>query len=136
MLVLYGDAPLLSPETLEQMAKVKRERGADLAVLTARTRNIPGRVARDEQGRVSRIIEAQDATPEELEIEERNTGVYLFSADLLRDGLAGNQAGPASGGAQPGSGDELTAAKRPLATHLAHRKDLRFAVRLVVIVAH
>ena len=88
VLVLYGDTPLLSPETLEQMAKVKRERGADLAVLTARTRNIPGRVARDEQGRVSRIIEAQDATPEELEIEERNTGVYLFSADLLRDGLA------------------------------------------------
>ena len=88
VLVLYGDTPLLSPETLEQMAKTKRERGADLAVLTARTRNIPGRVARDEQGRVSRIIEAQDATPEELEIEERNTGVYLFSADLLRDGLA------------------------------------------------
>ncbi len=88
VLVLYGDTPLLSPETLEQMAKVKRERGADLAVLTARTRNIPGRVARDENGRVSRIIEAQDATPEELEIEERNTGVYLFSADLLREGLA------------------------------------------------
>jgi len=88
VLVLYGDTPLLSPETLEQMAKTKRERGADLAVLTARTRNIPGRVARDAQGRVSRIIEAQDATPEELEIEERNTGVYLFSADLLRDGLA------------------------------------------------
>lgn len=88
VLVLYGDTPLLSPETLERMAKVKRERGADLAVLTARTRNIPGRVARDENGRVSRIIEAQDATPEELEIEERNTGVYLFSADLLRDGLA------------------------------------------------
>ena len=88
VLVLYGDTPLLSPETLEQMAKTKRERGADLAVLTARTRNIPGRVARDAQGRVSRIIEAQDATPDELEIEERNTGVYLFSADLLRDGLA------------------------------------------------
>lgn len=88
VLVLYGDTPLLSPETLEHMAKVKRERGADLAVLTARTRNIPGRVARDAHGRVSRIIEAQDATPAELEIEERNTGVYLFSADLLRDGLA------------------------------------------------
>ena len=88
VLVLYGDTPLLSPETLEHMSKVKRERNADLAVLTARTKNIPGRVARDENGRVSRIIEAQDATPEELELEERNTGVYLFSADLLRDGLA------------------------------------------------
>lgn len=88
VLVLYGDTPLLSPETLEQMRKAKQERGADLAVLTALAKNIPGRVARDENGRVSRIIEAQDATPEELELEERNTGVYLFSADLLRDGLA------------------------------------------------
>ena len=88
VLVLYGDTPLLSPETLEQMSKAKQERGADLAVLTARAKNIPGRVARDENGRVSRIIEAQDATPEELQLEERNTGVYLFSADLLRDGLA------------------------------------------------
>jgi bifunctional UDP-N-acetylglucosamine pyrophosphorylase/glucosamine-1-phosphate N-acetyltransferase len=88
VLVLYGDTPLLSPETLEHMIAVKHERGADLAVLTARTKNIPGRVQRDANGRVSRIIEAQDASPEELEIEERNTGVYLFSADLLRDGLA------------------------------------------------
>jgi len=88
VLVLYGDTPLLSAETLGKMSAVKRERGADLAVLTARTRNIPGRVARGPDGRVTRIIEAQDATPDELEIEERNTGVYLFSADLLRDGLA------------------------------------------------
>jgi bifunctional UDP-N-acetylglucosamine pyrophosphorylase/glucosamine-1-phosphate N-acetyltransferase len=88
VLVLYGDTPLLSAETLERMAHVKRERAADLVVLTARTKNIPGRVQRDGDGRVIRIIEAQDATPEELEIEERNTGVYLFSAGLLRAGLA------------------------------------------------
>ena len=88
VLVLYGDTPLLSAATLEKMSAVKRERGADLAVLTARTRNIPGRVARGSDGRVLRIIEAQDATPEELELEERNTGVYLFSSELLRKGLA------------------------------------------------
>jgi len=88
VLVLYGDTPLLSAATLEKMSAVKRERNADLAVLTAKTQNIPGRVARGPDGRVTRIIEAQDATPEELEIEERNTGVYLVSADLLRDGLA------------------------------------------------
>ncbi len=87
VLVLYGDTPLLSPETLEKMSAEKRATGADLAVLTARTQNIPGRVARDAEGRVARVIEAQDATPEELEIEERNTGVYLFSAGLLRAGL-------------------------------------------------
>ncbi len=88
VLILYGDTPLLSASTLEKMSAVKRERNADLAVLTAKTQNIPGRVARGPDGRVTRIIEAQDATPEELELEERNTGVYLVSADLLRDGLA------------------------------------------------
>jgi bifunctional UDP-N-acetylglucosamine pyrophosphorylase/glucosamine-1-phosphate N-acetyltransferase len=88
VLVLYGDTPLLRPETIERMKVVKRERNADLVILTARAENIPGRVARDDAGRVARIIEAQDATPEELEISERNTGVYLFRASLLREGLA------------------------------------------------
>ena len=88
VLVLYGDTPLLTEQTLRAMCEAKRERRADLAVLTAKTQNIPGRIARGSDGRISRIIEAQDATPEELELEERNTGVYLFSADLLRDGLA------------------------------------------------
>ena len=88
VLVLYGDTPLLRAETIERMSAIKRERAADLVMLTARADNIPGRVARDAQGRVSRIIEAQDATPDELEIEERNTGVYLFDAALLREGLA------------------------------------------------
>jgi bifunctional UDP-N-acetylglucosamine pyrophosphorylase/glucosamine-1-phosphate N-acetyltransferase len=88
VLVLYGDTPLLRPETIESMRAVKHERGADLVILTACANNIPGRVLRDAEGRVARIIEASDASPAELEIEERNTGVYLFSADLLREGLA------------------------------------------------
>ena len=88
VLVLYGDTPLLTTAALERMIEAKAAARADLAVLTARTQNIPGRVVRDADGRIERIVEAQDATPEELAIEERNTGVYLFSADLLRDGLA------------------------------------------------
>lgn len=88
VLVLYGDTPLLRPGTIERMKSVKRERKADLVILTARAENIPGRVERDGSGRVARIIEAQDATPKQLEIAERNTGVYLFDAKLLREGLS------------------------------------------------
>jgi len=88
VLVLYADTPLLRPETIERMSAVKRERAADLVMLTARAENIPGRVARGPDGRIARIIEVQDATPAELGIEERNTGVYLFDAALLREGLA------------------------------------------------
>ncbi|MAJ58594.1 MAG: UDP-N-acetylglucosamine diphosphorylase/glucosamine-1-phosphate N-acetyltransferase [bacterium TMED88] len=80
--ILYGDTPLLTVETLERMRALKVDRAADLVMLTARG-EIPGRVVRDKQGRVERIVEAQDASPEELQIEERNTGVYLVSSGLL-----------------------------------------------------
>ncbi|MFP6654078.1 MAG: bifunctional UDP-N-acetylglucosamine diphosphorylase/glucosamine-1-phosphate N-acetyltransferase GlmU [Myxococcota bacterium] len=88
ILVLYGDTPLLRPETIERMCALKEQTESDLVMLTARAENIPGRVMRAEDGRVMKIIEASDATPADLEIEERNTGVYLFGAELLRDGLA------------------------------------------------
>jgi bifunctional UDP-N-acetylglucosamine pyrophosphorylase/glucosamine-1-phosphate N-acetyltransferase len=88
VLVLYGDTPLLRPRTIDRLRAVKQERRADLVMLTARAENIPGRVLRGPDGRVVRIIEASDASPDELAIEERNTGVYLVDAELLREGLA------------------------------------------------
>jgi len=88
VLVLYGDTPLLRPETIERIRAVKDECSADLVILTACANNIPGRVLRGSDGRIARIIEASDASPAELEIEERNTGVYLFGVELLREGLA------------------------------------------------
>ncbi len=88
VLVLYGDTPLLRGETIERLRSVKRETDADLVMLTARSESIPGRVVRDPDGRVVRIVEAQDAGTAELAIAERNTGVYLFDASLLREGLA------------------------------------------------
>ncbi len=87
VLILYADTPLLRSETFERMGALRREAEADLVMLTA-TGPIPGRVVRDAEGRVERIVEAQDATPAELEIEERNTGVYMMSARLLREGIA------------------------------------------------
>jgi len=60
---------------------------ADLVFLTAEI-DVPGIVIRDETGCVARIVEATDATPEESAIRERNTGVYLLSAELLWKMLA------------------------------------------------
>ncbi len=57
-------------------------------MLSARGARCPGIVVRDAAGRVARIVEATDATPEELAIEERNTGVYLVDAELLWKALA------------------------------------------------
>jgi bifunctional UDP-N-acetylglucosamine pyrophosphorylase/glucosamine-1-phosphate N-acetyltransferase len=87
VLILYGDTPLITTETFLRMQEVKRAARADLLMLTA-VGPIPGRVVRDSAGNVERIVEAQDATPKELEIQERNTGVYMLSADLVRDGIA------------------------------------------------
>ncbi len=87
VLILYGDTPLLEAETFRRMGGLKRDTAADLVMLTANG-PIPGRVVRDTAGKVERVVEAQDATPEELAIEERNTGVYMMSAALVREGIA------------------------------------------------
>ncbi len=87
VLILYGDTPLIRPETLAQMVATKAETQADLVLLTAEV-EVPGIVIREETGSISRIVEATDATSEELAIRERNTGVYLLSAELLWKTLA------------------------------------------------
>jgi bifunctional UDP-N-acetylglucosamine pyrophosphorylase/glucosamine-1-phosphate N-acetyltransferase len=82
VLILYGDTPLLTGETLERMRAHKRASGADLIMLSAEV-DVPGIVIRDEGGSVARIVEATDAAPDELGIAERNTGVYLLDGYLL-----------------------------------------------------
>jgi bifunctional UDP-N-acetylglucosamine pyrophosphorylase/glucosamine-1-phosphate N-acetyltransferase len=86
VLILYGDTPLLRVETLQRMQELKRETDAKLVMLSAML-PLPGRVVRDAAGRVERIVETTDASPEELEIEEGNTGVYLVDSRLLREAL-------------------------------------------------
>ncbi|MEE3326333.1 MAG: NTP transferase domain-containing protein, partial [Myxococcota bacterium] len=82
VLILYGDTPLLRASTVLRMRALKQETQADLVVLTAEG-SMPGRIVRTATGQVERIVEAQDASSEELAIEERNTGVYLVDAALL-----------------------------------------------------
>lgn len=81
VLVLYGDTPLLRGSTLARMRALRRERSADLVLLSAPV-DVPGIVVRDARGRVTRIVEVPDASPEQLAIRERNTGVYLLDAEL------------------------------------------------------
>lgn len=87
VLILYGDVPLLRPETLERLRARKAETGADLVLLTAPI-PLPGLVVRDAAGRVQRIVEVTDASADELRIQEGNTGVYLLGSELLWKALA------------------------------------------------
>ena len=86
LLVLPGDAPLLSAPLLEALIAHHTHSGAAATLLTARLDDAGsyGRVVRDPKtGSVLAIVEARDATPEQLEISEIGTSVYAFQPSLL-----------------------------------------------------
>lgn len=86
VLILCGDTPLLRLETLERMRAQKADARLDLLILSAPA-PMPGVLVRGTDGRVERIVELVDATPEERQIREGNTGVYLVAAEFLRKAL-------------------------------------------------
>jgi len=85
-LVLYGDVPLIQQATLQNM----RQTNDALVLLTVSLENPAGygRIVRNSKGEVLRIIEEKDATPQQLEIREVNTGILLAPTKLLRGWLA------------------------------------------------
>jgi bifunctional UDP-N-acetylglucosamine pyrophosphorylase/glucosamine-1-phosphate N-acetyltransferase len=84
-LVLYGDCPLLRPETLAALVAAHRAGGAAITLLTARAADPTGlgRILRDEAGAVTGIVEERDATGEQRAITEVNAGVYVISREAL-----------------------------------------------------
>jgi bifunctional UDP-N-acetylglucosamine pyrophosphorylase/glucosamine-1-phosphate N-acetyltransferase len=91
VLVLSGDAPLLTPELLEGLVATHREGRAAATVLTFEpVRPLPyGRIVRDGEGNVAAIVEEGDATEEERAIRELNSSTYVFDAVELWGALDG-----------------------------------------------
>lgn len=89
VLVLCGDVPLLQGDTIQQLLQHHRATGAVATVLTVALPDPGsyGRIIKDEQGRVLKIVEARDASPEELSIREINTGIYCFEFSFLMEAL-------------------------------------------------
>jgi bifunctional UDP-N-acetylglucosamine pyrophosphorylase/glucosamine-1-phosphate N-acetyltransferase len=89
VVVLPGDTPLLRPSTVDGLVTEHRLSGAACSVLTARLGNPNGygRIVRDKDGRVRRIVEHRDANEEERAIGEINTGIYVFRRSLLAPAL-------------------------------------------------
>ena len=90
ILVALGDAPLVRAETISQLLELHHSSGASATVLTADAPlpNDGGRVVRGADGSIDRIVEARDASPEELLLSEINSGVCAFDAGLLAENLA------------------------------------------------
>jgi bifunctional UDP-N-acetylglucosamine pyrophosphorylase / glucosamine-1-phosphate N-acetyltransferase len=84
-IVVCGDTPLIKAETMEALFKHHEETNAKATILTARAADPTGygRVVRNEEGFVEKIVEHKDATEQERSITEINTGTYCFDNKLL-----------------------------------------------------
>ena len=85
-LVLYGDVPLIGHSTLRRM--LQNSDGMTLLTVNLDSPTGYGRILRDQNGDVTGIVEEKDATPQQREICEVNTGIMLVPNGLLRDCLA------------------------------------------------
>lgn len=85
VLIVPGDLPLLSPDTLRQMIELYQAGDSNVVMLTATSENPRGfgRVVRDPDGYVLAIVEEADCTPQQLAIKELNVGAYVVDAAWL-----------------------------------------------------
>jgi len=89
VVVTYGDVPLLSAQLLAELVLIHEDEGNAVTVLTAILDDATGygRILRAADGTVTGIREHKDASEEEREIREVNSGIYAFDATVLRDAL-------------------------------------------------
>ena len=87
--ILSGDVPLIQPETLEKMRGLMQQENTAGVVLTVKLDDPTGygRVIKDDDGAIRKIVEEKDATDEQRQIKEINSGIYLIKASILAAGL-------------------------------------------------
>ena len=90
ILILSGDVPLLTSKTISLLKYAHERANAVATVLTFRA-PVPGsygRIIRDGNRKIKKIVESKDATPDELSVDEVNSGIYIFQAKWLWPELA------------------------------------------------
>lgn len=88
-IVICGDTPLITPATIEQLMQTHQEAGAKATILTAIVEDPTGygRILRGSDDLVSGIVEQKDATPEQQNVKEINSGTYCFDNKALFEAL-------------------------------------------------
>ena len=89
LVVMVGDGPMLKPETLAHLVDVHSQRKEDSTILTVLMENPAGygRILRDDDGNLVKIIEQKDASPEQQQIKEVNVSTYCFEIPSLLEAL-------------------------------------------------
>lgn len=96
ILVLYGDMPFVSIQTINNITNKHSERNADLTMATISVDNFDGwqscfydfgRIIMDDKNRPIKIVEKKDATPDELKVKEVNPSYFCFNSNWLWENI-------------------------------------------------
>ena len=89
VVILYGDVPIIRPETLKNLINKSIKNKEYATLLTAKYENPTGygRIIRDEGGNIKAIVEEKDADPLQKKIKEINSGIYCFDIEELLNAL-------------------------------------------------
>ena len=87
VIVLCGDTPLITSDTLKVFLETHKQNRSDITVMSAVFENPSnyGRIVRNSDGKISSIIEEKDATPTQKAIKEVNAGIYCFKWDKIKN---------------------------------------------------
>ena len=84
-LILYGDVPLTKPSTLQKLVEVTNKQSMSVLTVSLDDATGYGRIVRNEEQKVVAIVEQKDASPEQLNLQEINTGIMAaYQQDLAR----------------------------------------------------
>lgn len=89
VIVIYGDTPLFTSDTIKELIRLFNDRKPVLVLVSFDAKNPTGygRVISNKLGHVSKVVEEKDATESEKKIKEVNAGLYCFEADFLWQNL-------------------------------------------------
>lgn len=90
VLIMAGDVPLVTAETLRNLLAVHENEGYVATVLTAELEDLTGygRIIKNEEGLLTGIVEDRDCTPEQKKIREVNSGIFIIDQEKLKESLS------------------------------------------------